>query len=298
VPADRPAKLLTEALLDQASGAAREHARLRRNLNLHRSEAEPCNRLLNAIEPGSYVAPHRHLDPTKDETIVAVRGSLGAVLFDDGGEVVETARLEPGGACFGVDLPHATFHTVVALAPGTVFFEAKAGPYSPLDASERAPWAPAEGTGAAAAYLRTLEARFAPATTGPVASVPTSDEQARFDGCIIAESLRDPTLIRGLDVWRAWISPRELACDDLGTSTRWHIYWISCSAADIDRIQAELEPWRWYAHFWRGESLIVIFCDARFHLRRADRASWAPAIEHGRAKGIPEDQLDFLILSR
>jgi hypothetical protein len=79
---------------------------------------------------------------------------------------------------------------------------------------------------------------------------------------------------------------------------RWHIYWITCSAADIDRIQAALRPWRWYAHFWHGDSMIVIFRDARFRMDRTDRASWAPAIAHGKAKGIPDEQLDFLILPR
>jgi hypothetical protein len=40
--------------------------------------------------------------------------------------------------------------------------------------------------------------------------------------------------------WRS----EELLSDDEGTMTRWHIHWISCGAADIDRIQAGLKPWR------------------------------------------------------
>jgi hypothetical protein len=42
--------------------------------------------------------------------------------------------------------------------------------------------------------------------------------------------------------------------------------------------------------------MIVVYCDKRFELDRFDRASWIPAIEHGKAKGIPDEQLDFLIL--
>ena len=56
---------------------ARGVPRLRRNANFHKSESEPANRLLNAIEPGSYIRPHRHLDPNKDETMVVLKGSLG-----------------------------------------------------------------------------------------------------------------------------------------------------------------------------------------------------------------------------
>jgi len=121
-------------------------------------------------------------------------------------------------------------------------------------------------------------------------------EDSDFDGCVIGESLRDPTIINGLRVWRAWISPNEVLSDDQGTMNRWHIYWISCGPPDIDRIQAELKSWRWYSHFWRGDRMIVIYHDARFEMDRADRSTWTSAIEHGRAKGIPDEQLDFLVL--
>ena len=117
-----------------------------------------------------------------------------------------------------------------------------------------------------------------------------------FDGCVIAESLRDHTLINRLRVWKAWISPHEASSDDSGSMRSWHIYWISCDAAEIDLIQRELKPWRWYAHFWRGNQMVVTYSDARFEMDRTDRSTWLPAIEHGKAKGIPAEQLDFLML--
>jgi cupin fold WbuC family metalloprotein len=116
--------------------------------------------LLNAIEPGSYLPPHRHLDPNKDETIIVLRGALGAVLFDDTGRVLQAWVLTPGGDCFGIDVPHGTWHTVLALQPGTVIFEAKSGPYQPLLPEEKAPWAPAEGAAGVADYLRQIERLF------------------------------------------------------------------------------------------------------------------------------------------
>ena len=117
-----------------------------------------------------------------------------------------------------------------------------------------------------------------------------------FRGCVIAESLRDPTLINRLEVWRLWITPDEMLSDDAGTMCRWHICWVGCAAEDIERIQRQLKPWRWYAHFWRDRELVVIFSDARFVMDRTDRSTWTAALEHGRAKGIPEEQLDFLII--
>jgi cupin fold WbuC family metalloprotein len=148
------------ALLDHVNRLAATSARGRKNYNFHRSEDDASHRLLNAIEPGSYIQPHRHLDPAKDETLVVVRGRLSAVVFDEAGSVVDTAVLVAGGERCGINLLHGTYHTVLALEPGTVFFESKAGPYRPLEVAEQAPWAPAEGARDAHAYLAALRALF------------------------------------------------------------------------------------------------------------------------------------------
>lgn len=154
--------LIDQALLDGVSREAGASPRRRRNRNFHAGDNAPAHRLLNAIEPGSYLMPHRHLDANKDETIVVLRGRLGVVFFDEAGEVRQTAVLAPGGDVCGVDIPHGVYHTVVALEPGTVMLEAKAGPYLPLNEDERAAWAPAEGAAEAVDYLRALTERFAP----------------------------------------------------------------------------------------------------------------------------------------
>lgn len=153
-------RIITNGLLDEVSLQAVESPRLRKNLNLHPSDDFCCHRLLNAIEPSSYIQPHRHLDPLKDESMVILRGALGVVSFDERGTVAGTHILRPGGDAVAVDIPHVEFHTVVGLEKGTVFFEAKAGPYRPLSAEEKAPWAPAEGEPEVRAYLDSLVALF------------------------------------------------------------------------------------------------------------------------------------------
>ena len=154
-------RLLEGAALDALSEEARRRPRRRANANLHAPDA-PVHRLLNAIEPGSYVRPHRHLVPPKDETVVVVRGALGLVLFDGEGRVSGTVRLGAGAdRAFGADLAAGTMHTFVALEPGTVFFESKAGPYVALSGGDVAAWAPAEGDPAAAAFEASLRALFA-----------------------------------------------------------------------------------------------------------------------------------------
>ena len=139
------------ALLDEVAAAAAASPRRRRNRNFHPADDFAVHRLLNALQPDSYVMPHRHLDPNKDETIVVLRGRFGFLVFDDAGRIIERLSLQAGGPVHGVDIPHGTWHTIFALDPGSVFFEAKAGPFTPLREAERAPWAPAEADAAAAA---------------------------------------------------------------------------------------------------------------------------------------------------
>jgi cupin fold WbuC family metalloprotein len=155
--------LIDTALLDEVCAEAAASPRRRRNRNLHPRDDHPAHRLLNAMQPDSYIPPHRHLDPHKDETFVVLRGLLGLVLFDDAGEIVRSLTIGAGGAALGVDIGHGTWHTAIALAADTVFLEAKAGPYLPSAEAERASWAPAENTSAAAPYLAALKARLFPA---------------------------------------------------------------------------------------------------------------------------------------
>ena len=145
---DEPLSFLTldRTLLAELSAAARLHPRRRLNRNLHAMD-DPSHRLLNAIEPGSYVRPHRHGTPPKSETIVLVAGAVGLVIFDGIGTILGRQRLDAGGERFGADLGPDVWHTLVSLSEGTVFFETKPGPYVKPVEADLAPWAPEEGTG-------------------------------------------------------------------------------------------------------------------------------------------------------
>ncbi len=152
--------IIDEEMLDATTQAARESPRGRKNRNFHPDDNFPSHRLLNAIEPGSYVAPHRHLDPGKDETMLVLRGRMGLVIFEDDGTVRQAVCLAAGSRKMGVDIPHGCWHTVLGLVSGTVFLEAKAGPYVALNEAERASWAPLEGDAAVKNYLAELETLF------------------------------------------------------------------------------------------------------------------------------------------
>lgn len=150
-------QIIDDPLLDELTTRARQSPRRRMNHNLHASYAEPCQRLLNAMEPGSYVRPHRHLTPPKPECFLAVRGRLAALIFTDDGIIERIIPFAAGGDTIGVDIPAGVWHAILALESGSIFFETKPGPYFPPSDKDFAPWAPAEGSDEAAAYLAGLE---------------------------------------------------------------------------------------------------------------------------------------------
>ena len=150
-------KIIDQQLLNSITAQAQENPRLRKNYNLHPADDFCCHRLLNAIEPESYIRPHRHLDPVKDETFVIIRGRLGVIMFDDQGTATQTVVLDHEGDAIIADIPHGVYHTAVSLVQGTIFFEAKAGPYKPLSEAEKAHWSPEDGDPGVSDYLTTLK---------------------------------------------------------------------------------------------------------------------------------------------
>ena len=160
---DPPAGALT-LLGEQGVHAAIEFSRTspRRRViaPLHKQASDPLQRMLNAVQPDSYIPPHRHLDPPKAEAWVLLRGSLAFFTFEDDGHVRDCVRVAAGGDPFGVDLVPGIYHTFIALEPDTVIYEVKAGPYAAADAKSFAPWAPSEGDSRAEAYMQQLMAEY------------------------------------------------------------------------------------------------------------------------------------------
>lgn len=150
------------ALVAQKARDAAVNPRGREIHRLHVEDAATLQRMLNAVQPGTYVRPHRHLAPPKAEAFILLSGSLGFVAFDDDGRFgpEDCLLLDRQRGAWAVDVTAGVWHAILALEPDTVVFEVKPGPYSPLSDKDFAPWAPAEGTAEAAAYLAAVETRF------------------------------------------------------------------------------------------------------------------------------------------
>lgn len=162
-PSPIPAlQCLDQALFDAVSAEARRSPRLRRNHNLH-AEPDLVQRFLNVLQPGTYVRPHRHLRQTPGggfECFVVLQGAMGLLLLDGQGEVLHQVRLDAGGPLRGVELQAGQFHTLVALAPDTVMFEIKQGPYQPARDKDFLPAFPPEGTAEARSQEAIWRERF------------------------------------------------------------------------------------------------------------------------------------------
>lgn len=140
--------MIDQALLDRLSGQASASPRRRRNHNLHQLP-DVVQRFLNALQPGTYVRPHRHLREQPGsgfECFLVLQGAIGLLVLDQNGQVTETLRLEAGGPVQGIELAEGQFHTLVALSPDAVMFELKQGPYQPASDKDFLPQFPAEGT--------------------------------------------------------------------------------------------------------------------------------------------------------
>lgn len=150
-------KLINEELLNKTSAKAKQSPRLRINYNFHEKLDDQVNRLLNAMEPGTYIRPHRHLTPPKEEIFMVLRGKAVLFVFDEEGNITDKVHLNPLKGSYGAELPAGVWHSLLVLETDTVIYEIKQGPFAPLSPEDLAPWSPdAEDTVKVSEYLEYL----------------------------------------------------------------------------------------------------------------------------------------------
>lgn len=158
---EKHVQLVHEQLFTEVAERAAQSSRRRMNHNFHSSAEDNPHRFLNVLLEGTYVRPHRHLDPPKAETFLVLEGAASVLVFNDAGEV--TARYDLGmpsehGHLWGVDIPPGIWHTIIAQSARVVCFEVKPGPWNPATDKDFAAWAPTEQDPEREAYLGTLRA--------------------------------------------------------------------------------------------------------------------------------------------
>ena len=139
-------QLINDNLLSVLHWKAKENERLRMNYDLRTTAEDTAQRMLNALEPGTHVAIHRHLKSS--ETVICLEGCLDWVFYEElpnvdaGGPVhdeevaadehqfVEVARFRicPREQKYGIQIPLGVWHSIEVYEPSTIF-EAKDGAY-------------------------------------------------------------------------------------------------------------------------------------------------------------------------
>jgi cupin fold WbuC family metalloprotein len=143
---------LTSRLLEKADKSERKRA----NYNFHKSTEDTMQRMLNCLNLGTYVAPHKHENPDKNEAFIILKGKMLIVTFTEKGEITSHMLLEAGTTEFGAEIPPRTYHTLIPLAQGTILYEVKDGPWDVTTDKIFAPWAPQEGDKGALDYNESL----------------------------------------------------------------------------------------------------------------------------------------------
>ena len=142
---------ITTELIDKVIEEARNSPRLRMNYNFHPELSDPVQRLLNALEPWTYIRPHKHT--TKEESFVLLRGIILAVSFNDDGTIRDHAVLSQETGILGIEFEENTFHMLTSLETGSAVYEIKEGPFIPHTEGSSASWSPKEGTPEAKGFL-------------------------------------------------------------------------------------------------------------------------------------------------
>lgn len=121
-------------ILDELTAKAKENPRLRCNLDMRNSADDQSQRMLNALEPGTVMPIHRHL--ASSETVIIIRGRIRWLFYDEQGRITESTELWSDGDVRMLNVEKGRWHSLECLESGSVLFEAKDGPYHPLEEDE------------------------------------------------------------------------------------------------------------------------------------------------------------------
>lgn len=119
-------------ILDELTAMAKESPRLRCNLDMRNSAEDQSQRMLNALEPGTVMPIHRHMETS--ETCICIRGHFQEYFYDKEGNLTDTIDMVPGGVVLNIE--KGQWHSLKCLESGTILLEAKDGPYHPLEEYE------------------------------------------------------------------------------------------------------------------------------------------------------------------
>lgn len=141
---------VTESQIAALLAESRANARRRAHLLLHAGHGDQVQRLLIALQPGTYVRPHQHSEQW--EMLTCHRGRADILAFAEDGSIRQRHVLHLAAPV--IQIPVGTWHGAVACEPDTIVMEVKPGPYRP---NEFAAWTLEENTPGTTPFVQWLE---------------------------------------------------------------------------------------------------------------------------------------------
>ncbi len=144
---------IDQKLLDEMALKSRVAKRGRAHYTFHKSDEDTLQRMLNAMQPGTYLQPHKHENPDKREVFLVLTGKFLVVEFDENGKITDHMILDAKSNQYAAEIAERVYHTVICLEPDSIAYELKDGPYNPIDDKNFASWAPKEGEEGCATFI-------------------------------------------------------------------------------------------------------------------------------------------------
>ena len=148
--------LLNEEIVQKGLKESRESSRKRIILPIHRKQEAPVQRMINFLQPGTYIRPHKHSMPHASESIVVLKGGILFFIFEKDGEVKKIFKLSDQLAENVIDFEPGVWHNFIVMEQDTILFEVKRGPYDDQTDNTFANWSPEEFSLESKRYLKEL----------------------------------------------------------------------------------------------------------------------------------------------
>jgi cupin fold WbuC family metalloprotein len=158
--AEGPIATIGPADIEVLRQAVRQTPKRRARINAHPGHDDALHEMIIAIEPSSYIRPHRH--PRKSEAFHIIEGQVDIVVFRDDGAIDQIVSLGAKGGRhpFYYRMSETRFHTLIIRSDLLIVHEITNGPFTP-EGTIYATFAPGEDEPAAAAFQAELVERVA-----------------------------------------------------------------------------------------------------------------------------------------
>lgn len=145
-----------EQLFDQLIKESRISKRKRAHHIFKNDPDDQLQGIYVAMQPGTYVQPHKHESPDKREIFIAFKGRFLFLEFDEKGEITDHFVLDPKTNTHSAEINSKIYHTLICLESDSVGLDLKTGPFHPINDKDFAEWAPKEGDERCEDYLNDI----------------------------------------------------------------------------------------------------------------------------------------------